>query len=216
MTRSDSAIANAPRNAIAVLGGSFDPVHLAHLWMAQAALEQLPVQQVLLIPTATSPLKPDGPVATNEQRLAMLRLAISGHRELAIDTWELEQNETSYTLKTLEHLRQENAERDIYLIIGADSLASFDRWHEPQQVLSLCQLSVVRRGGQAAPNYDILNSYVSPSQLAQIQANELRMPQIELSSSEIRRRIASGQSIRFRVVAPVAAFIHHERLYLPE
>ena len=213
MSTTDEFEHRADNQAIAVLGGSFDPVHFGHLWMAQASLEQLPVQQVYLIPTATSPLKPDGPVANNQQRLDMLRLAISGASELVIDPWELRQDEISYTLRTLRHLSEQSPKRSIYLVIGSDSLASFDRWHRPAEVLKQSHLCVIARGGHPKPDYSVLRSMSSESEIAAIAHREIQMPQIELSSTEIRERVRRGDSIRFLVPAPVAALIQSDGLY---
>lgn len=198
---------------IAILGGSFDPVHLGHLWMAEAALEQLPVGEVRLIPTATSPLKPDGPTATNEQRLKMLRLALGGAESLLVDSWEIEQEEISYTLTTLKHLATSFPKRQLFLVVGADSLASFDRWHEPTEILQYCTLSVIPRGAHEPPDYSILESLATAQQLKEIRNAEIKMPQIEISSSDLRKRVQSGRSIRFRVPHPVAAMIHNDSIY---
>ncbi|PHQ31630.1 nicotinate (nicotinamide) nucleotide adenylyltransferase [Rhodopirellula bahusiensis] len=216
--RSVSASETTPpsNHGIGILGGSFDPVHVGHLWMAESALEQLPIDHVRWIPAATSPLKPHGPVASNEHRLQMLRLALSGQSGHVIDDWELRQDSVSYTLLTLEHLQEQFPDRPLYLIIGADSLASFDRWREPKQILKRCQLAVIARGGDPPPDYSILNGMTDESQFQRIRESQIRMPQIEISSSDLRQRVASGRSIRFQVPHPVRTLIAQEKLYQAE
>jgi len=200
-------------HGIGILGGSFDPVHVGHLWMAESALEQLPIEHVRWIPAATSPLKPHGPVASNEHRLQMLRLALSGQSGLVIDDWELRQDSVSYTLLTLEYLQEQFPDRPLYLIIGADSLASFDRWREPEQILKRCHLAVIARGGDPPPDYSILDGMTDETQIQRIRESQIQMPQIEISSSDLRNRIATGRSIRFRVPHPVATLIDNEKMY---
>lgn len=199
--------------AVGIFGGSFDPVHLGHLWMAETALEQLPISEVQWIPTATSPLKQDGPLASDSQRLTMLRLALSGRNGHEIDTRELDREGVSYTVETLGELHREHPQRRIYLIIGADSLLSFDRWKAPEQILGLCTLAVVARGGMPPPDYRILRQFASPETIQQCCHAEIQMPVIEISSSDLRERVQQSRSIRFRVPHPVEAHIRHEQLY---
>lgn len=201
------------QRAVGVFGGSFDPVHLGHLWTAEAALEQLPIEHVRWMPAATSPLKQFGPVASNSQRLTMLRLALSGQASHLVDTHELDRGGISYTVDTLEYLSERFPGRRLLVIVGADSLASFSLWKEPVRLLQQCTLAVVRRGGGPPPNYDVLNEFADAAKVRECRAAEIIMPQIEISSSGLRCRVNDGHSIRFRVPHPVAAFIEHEHLY---
>ncbi|MEM6364838.1 MAG: nicotinate (nicotinamide) nucleotide adenylyltransferase [Planctomycetota bacterium] len=202
--------------ATAIFGGSFDPVHLGHLWIAETALEALPVDQIRWMPAATSPLKPEGPVVKDRSRLQMLQLAIGGLDGHVVDDWELKQGDVSYTVETLRHLRDEVPERDLFLIIGADSLASWGQWHEPAEILSLAMPAVVARGGDPPPDYRVLQPFASSDVIDTIRGHEIMMPQIEISSREIRSRIAANRSIRFRVPHPVAALIEAQNLYRPK
>lgn len=199
--------------AIGIFGGSFDPVHLGHLWIAEAALGSLPIEQVRWMPAATSPLKKNGPVASNLQRLTMLRLALSGVDGHVIDTRELDRDGLSYTVDTLEELTQEFPDRRCYLIIGADSLNTFDQWKQPDRILKMCTLAVVARGGMAPPDYDVLKPFASNAQIADFRNAEIRMPPIEISSQMLRERIRQSKTIRFFVPHPVDAYIRHEGVY---
>lgn len=211
MTNSDSGDAN--RSGIAILGGSFDPVHVGHLWMAEAAFSQLPVDHVRWFPAATSPLKPGGPVASNDQRWRMLQLAIAGQNGHVADDFELRRDGVSYTVETLRHLREAFPDRPLFLIIGADSLASFDRWREPAEILSLCSVSVIARGGHEPPDDSVLRPFATQQRISEMRNYRVSMPQIEISSRDLRTRIGTGNSIRFQVPHAVAAMIEAERIY---
>ena len=181
--------------------------------MGEAALEQLPVDHIRWFPAAQSPLKPNGPVASNSQRLQMLQLALSSQSGHKIDTWELDREGTSYTVDTLTHLQSLHPNSPLYLIIGADSLASFDRWKDPQRILETCTLAVIARGGHDQPNYEILNEFATPETIDRCRAAQIKMPQIEISSSDLRDRIANEKSIRFQTPHSVEALIRNQSLY---
>jgi nicotinate-nucleotide adenylyltransferase len=198
---------------VAVFGGSFDPVHLGHLWMAELSREAMQLDEVVFVPAATSPLKPHGPVATNDQRLMMLRLAISGQTSMSIDTREIDRGGTSYTIDTIKELQRERPADQLFLLMGTDAFNSLDRWKEPVELLSLVTPIVLRRGGEGEPDWELCQRLVGRDRTDQIRGAALQLPVIELSSGELRDRISKGKSIRFRVPRPVEAYIEAERLY---
>ena len=198
---------------IGIFGGSFDPVHIGHLWIAEAALESLRLDEIHWIPAATSPLKPAGPVASNEDRLQMVRLAVSGCEKHIVDGREIERGDISYTVDTLQQIAFEQPSAARFLVIGSDSLASFRKWHQPERVLELATLAVVRRGGGVAIDWGVLQGLVDPARIAVFANHVISMPLIELSSTELRQRIAQGKSIRFRLPRAVEAYIDAQRLY---
>ena len=198
---------------VAIFGGSFDPVHLGHLWMAELSREAMQLDEIVFLPAATSPLKPHGPVATNDQRLMMLRLAISGQTSMSIDTRELDRGGTSYTIDTIKELREERPADQLFLLMGTDAFNSLDRWKEPVELLSLVTPIVLRRGGEAEPDWELCQRLVGRDRTDEIRAAALQLPVIELSSGELRDRISNGMSIRFRVPRPVEAYIEAEKLY---
>src|SRR5690606_35099434 len=120
---------------IGVFGGSFDPVHYGHLLLAVTAIESLGLDELRLIPAAQSPLKPHGPVASATARLDMLRLACGGTERLIVDGRETDRGGVSYTVDTLEELRQQFPDAELFFLMGADALASIRQWHEPQRLL---------------------------------------------------------------------------------
>ncbi len=201
------------RERIGIFGGSFDPVHVGHLWIGEAASEQLRLDRLLWIPTATQPLKPEGPVAGNEQRLEMLRLAVAGREGHVVDDRELRRNGVSYTLETVKELRREHPEATLLLIIGSDSLQSIRRWHRPEELLGEVELAVVRRGGEPPIDFSVLDGLVEPERIDAFRRDVLRMPVIELSSSDIRRRLEQGRGVRHLVPRAVEAYLAANRVY---
>ncbi|MFM2004279.1 MAG: Nicotinate-nucleotide adenylyltransferase [Planctomycetota bacterium] len=206
-------------NRVALFGGSFDPIHLGHLWVAQHALEHLGVDQVVFLPAATSPLKPNGPVASQADRLAMLQLALSkvvdadGTRPMTIDDREMHRGGVSYTVDTVEEIKRERGEVELFLLLGSDVLADFRRWHLPQKLLGLVTPAVYRRGGTAEIDWTVLEGLASQERIAEIRQSSLLIPMIELSSSDIRARIAAGRGIRFMVPEEVRRYIIDRSLY---
>lgn len=198
---------------VAIFGGSFDPVHFGHLWMAELSREAMDLDEVIFVPAATSPLKPHGPVASNEQRLAMLRLALSGHPQMRIDTREIDRGGTSYTIDTVQSLQEERPNVDWFLLVGADACNSLDRWKNPGTLLKIITPVVLRRGGDDAPNWELIQKIVGTERAKEIEAAAIMLPMIELSSAELRAQIQAGKSIRYRVPRPVEAYIEAENLY---
>lgn len=197
---------------LAIFGGSFDPVHLGHLWIAESSLEALALDRVLWIPAATSPLKPDGPLASSQARLDMVRLAIAGSPQHVVDDREITRGDISYTVDTLASIRAEHPDAEIFLLIGSDSLATLPRWKNPAQILELADLAVIQRAGEPPVDWSVLTEITSlPNPDRRHQS--VRIATIELSSSELRDRVQTGRSIRFRTPHAVEAYIRAHQLY---
>ncbi len=198
---------------VGIYGGSFDPIHIGHLWVAEAALESLQLSEIRWIPAATSPLKPDGTVASDHDRLQMLRLAVSGCQRHVIDDREIRRGQVSFTVDTMEEIQRELPGAEIMMVIGSDSLALLPRWHQPQRLLQMVIPAVVQRGGTEPIDFSLLDGVVSNDRIELFRRHIIRMPVIELSSSELRDRVAAGKSIRFRVPRAVEAYIEAQSLY---
>lgn len=196
--------------SIGIYGGSFDPVHVGHLWIAEAAREQLTLDEVRWIPAATSPLKRGGPIASDDDRLQMVRLAVSGNAKFVVDDRELRRGDVSFTVDTIAELAAEHNDAELFLVIGSDSLASFDRWHEPAKLLTMVTLAVIQRGGDPPIDFAVIEPFETESIDRHV---VVTMPAIEVSSTDLRRRIAAGHSIRYQVPAPVEAMIRAGGLY---
>jgi len=198
---------------IGLFGGSFDPVHLGHLLIAEASREALGLDEVRWLPAAQSPLKPTGPVASAADRLAMLRLACGGTPQFIIDDREIARGGVSYTVETLAEFADERPAAERFLLLGADALASIRQWHQPERLLQLCTPAVLQRGGHAEIDWSVLDGLVEPSRRAAIEQAVVPMPLIEISSTDLRERSADGRSIRFRTPRPVETYIANAGIY---
>ncbi|HEY6822292.1 MAG TPA: nicotinate-nucleotide adenylyltransferase [Burkholderiales bacterium] len=182
---------------VGLLGGTFDPVHNAHLAMARAALETLRLDRVLWLPTG-NPAYRKAPVASGADRVAMLKLALAHEPRYEVDERELQAGASGYTVDTLKALRRELRDDDLYLLIGADQFAKFDSWRDPGEVKRLAELAVFLR-----PRIDI-----DPRG-----ARVVPMQALEISASDIRARAARGEDLAGLVPAAVANYIQGRRLY---
>ena len=194
------------RQRIGIFGGTFDPVHIAHLAMAEWAREDLQLDKVVFIPNRIPPHKTTFATTSPECRLEMLELAIAGNPYFSISTIELDRDGPSYTVDTLRSLRQTTdfADADLFLIIGADNLIEFDQWRSAGEIQKLCVLAVYPRHG------------VQVGKACSIYAERailLKAPLLELASTEIRRRLAAGHSIRYLVPHPVFEYIERRGVY---
>ncbi|BDY03606.1 nicotinate-nucleotide adenylyltransferase [Ferrimonas sp. YFM] len=202
---------------LGLLGGTFDPIHNGHLQMALELHRRLGLDELRLLPNRLPPHKP-GAHADSEQRLAMVKLACAPHPQLSVDDRELKRQQPSYTVDTLEQLRQEHPDDSLCFIIGMDSLASFNQWYLPERILELANLVVCRRHGIAAPELGAFNRVVStePHILRDNPCGQILLTDLEpegLSSTAIRAALASGQLPRDHIPAAVADYIDHNGLY---
>lgn len=198
---------------IGIYGGSFDPIHLGHLLVAETVRDTLGLDQVRFVPAAQSPLKQDKPPTAAKNRIEMVQLAVGGNPQFVVDGREIGRGGVSYTVDTLTEIASENPAAQLYFIMGADSLVDFSKWHEPKRICELATLIVVSRGGHGDPDWKHLAPYVDESQMSAIQSSAVKMAQIEISSRDIRSRVSRGHSIRYQVPAGVAAYITEQQMY---
>lgn len=212
---------------VGILGGTFDPVHLGHLLLAEQAAEQLRLQHVLWIPAAIAPHQKIKHSTDQKQRLEMVQLATAGNPRFTVDDRELRRGGQSYTVDTLQELQRDFPEVEWILLMGGDSLRGLPMWRDPHRICALAQVVVVTRGGQAPPDMQILANYLPASTDSEaafqkdthaelqgiIDNHLLPMPQLEISSTDIRDRVKLGKSIRYMVPAAVEAFIVANGLY---
>jgi len=196
-----------------VFGGSFDPVHYGHLLMAECCREHCELDRILFVPTAQSPHKLETVPASASDRLEMLKLAVGGHSLFDISSFEIDKGGVSYSVDLLEHLRTESPEDELFFLMGADTLAEFGSWRQPKRICELVTPVVVSRPGAAAPEFDSLSDFVSEERLAELHDYHVHMPQIDISSTEIRARVSSGKSIRFQLPRAVEEYIRSNKLY---
>ena len=201
---------------LGLYGGSFDPVHYGHLLLAECCREALRLDEVWLIPAAVPPHKQSLELAPAKHRIEMLELALGGHEQIRASRLEIERGGVSYTVQTLEAVRQLQPTAKLFLLMGADSLRDLPTWREPIRICELAIPTVVRRGGTPEPEFTVLSSLVSPDRLAEIRAAQVEMPLIELSSTDLRHRAAAGHSLRFRTPRAVEKYIETHGLYKDE
>ncbi|MDP9274819.1 MAG: nicotinate-nucleotide adenylyltransferase [Chloroflexota bacterium] len=182
-------------SGVGVFGGTFDPVHVGHLAIANTALDELGLDRVYFVPARRSPLKQDGPIASAEDRLAMLAAAIADEPRFRVSQVELDRKGPSFTVDTLESLRGEG---DLFLILGSDAYADFERWREPARIRDLATIVLAARPG--APN-------------APAGVRMLDSPLMDISSRELRARAARGRSLRYLVPKAALRYIEEHRLY---
>ena len=181
---------------IAIYGGTFDPVHHAHLILAREAIEALSLEKVILVPAAISPLKKSAPVATGEVRLAMLRAAINGEPEFEVDECELRRPPPSYTIDTVREIRRREPDAEIHCLIGEDHVERLPQWSRFPELDKMVRFVVLdRTGKQPTHSYQVIRR------------------RIDISATEIRRRVAQNESIRYLVPESVEKIIHREKLY---
>ncbi len=198
---------------IGILGGSFDPVHLGHLILAECCREACSLEKVLLIPAALSPHKQGSQPASGEARVEMLNLAIGGHAPFEVCRVELDRGGVSYTVDTLAKLKESHQEDDLYFLMGGDSLIDFPNWREPARICELATVVFVSRPHEASPDFDALLAALSEDQVARIREHHVEMPQLDISSSDLRNRVNTGRSIRFQTPRAVEKYIEAHRLY---
>lgn len=194
---------------IGVLGSAFNPPHLGHLALAQEALWQLGLEEVVLVPTGDAPHKRIAEDPGREQRMAMTRLAAADDSRFSVSALEVEREGPSYTFETLRLLAEEKGDTELVFVMGADAAVGLESWRHPERVVELARLAVARRAGVS----DSEVAAVMRSLDAEGRATMLEMPQFGVSSSAVRERAAAGRPLRYLVPEPVARFIEEKGLY---
>ena len=190
-----------------VLGGTFDPVHVAHLIIAEHAREALALDLVLFVPAGDPWRKSHRAITAAEHRLAMLTLAIAGNDAFGVSDLELRRDGPTYTADTLAALAGERLDDEFWFIAGADALADLPNWHEPARIVKHARLAVAPRDARDA---DVLAQGVAEFR---DRIDLFDAPRLEISSTDIRERVAEGRSIRYLVPDAVAAYIAETGLY---
>ena len=193
---------------LGVLGGTFDPVHVGHLVLGEAAREELALERVLFVPAGQPWRKTGQEITAGEQRLEMLRLAVDDNPAFEVVELELQRLGPSYTADTLAELRGRHPDADLYLILGEDALADLPDWRDPNRILDLATLAVARRPTRSGPGGCI----EAPPNVGG-HTIWLTMPVLAVSASDIRERVREGLSIRYLVPEAVRNYIEDHCLY---
>ena len=199
---------------IGVLGGTFDPIHMGHLIIAEEVRARLDLTEVLFVPAGQPLLKPNNVISPAQHRVEMVRLAIADEPSFKLATMEIERPGPSYTVDTITELgSQIRAGAKLFFILGWDNLIQLPQWHQPRRLVKLCRLVPVPRVGHPSPDLDSLEAAIPGLSQSIIM---LDTPQIEISSSEIRERVARGLSIHQLVPEAVERYIREHGLYFRE
>jgi nicotinate-nucleotide adenylyltransferase len=201
---------SGPTMRLGVFGGSFDPVHNGHLALARACQHQAALDEVWFMPTAVQPLKARGPHADDKDRIEMLRLATADEPAWRVCTLEIERGGRSYTIDTMRQLHEELPEATMFFLIGADALRDVTQWKEPRELFQLATPLIVHRPGEPEPVVGTLEELCTNT----TQPQAVNMPAVDVSSTEIRRRVAAGDSIESLAPRAVSDYIVRHKLYM--
>lgn len=187
---------------LGIFGGTFDPVHNGHLMLADAALSELQLDRLYLVPAAQSPFKPEDTPTGNGARLELLQLAFADHDRCEIDPQELQRGGTSYTIDTLREYTARHPNATLTCLIGADHVPTLPQWRDAAQLSELAQFAAVLRPGEPPAAFP-----------APFRGQWLQGQPVDIAASDIRVRVRSGQDIQHLVPAPVAGAIAKHQLY---
>ncbi len=187
---------------IGLLGGSFNPIHIGHLILANTVLESLQLDFIIFIPCNIQPLKPESSLIDANARLEMIKLAIENNNKFSVSDIEINRGGKSYTIETIKYFK--NLYDDLYFIIGADNIKDFDNWKDPDDIILLAKIVVTNRGGI---------KFSLPQKLRDKEVLVIKIPNIEISSTDIRERIKNNKSIKYFVPEKVEEFILNNNLY---
>lgn len=197
---------------VGIFGGTFDPIHCAHLILAEHAWEQFQLDTVLLMPCAVPPHKEDREITSALHRSRMVQLAIEDNSHLKFSNFELEREGTTYTADTVQLLSKEHPECEYFFILGADSLFYIEKWYHPEQILEQIPILAAVRGNMEKEDlYRQIDSLKERYPSSQIEL--LDIPHIEISSTLIREHVRQGKTIKYYVPKDVEKYIYQQKLY---
>ena len=195
---------------IGVLGGTFDPIHLAHLVAAEEVRVRMALERVLFVPAGLPPHKLHVNVTPTEHRLKMVELAIADNPHFTLSRVDIDRFGPSYTVDTIELLHSEyGPDAELYFIMGSDSLSELLTWHKPERLIRLCRIVALTRPGHRVDLKEL--NRLLPGAIARVQL--LDMPLLEISGTDLQRRVRAGLSIKYLVPPAVETYIHRHGLY---
>jgi nicotinate-nucleotide adenylyltransferase len=208
---------NAMGEKTALFGGSFDPIHLGHLILARSVAEQLGLDRVIFLPSATPPHKEASELTPAVHRAAMVRLAVDGEPLFDVSDYDLTRDGPTYTVQTVAYFQEQLGSATVlHWIIGSDSLAELASWYQVGELVERCRVITAARPGWEKPDLAVLHRLIGDARLAKVESGILKTPRIDISSTVIRARVRAGRSIRYLVPEPVRAYIREQQLYRSE
>lgn len=199
---------------IGLYGGSFDPPHHGHLIIARSVAEALRLDRVVFLPSARPPHKDGGTLADPNARAAMVKLCIEEEPTFELSDFDLARAGPSYTIDTIQHFRKRYGDGvELYWIIGGDSLGELTTWHRVSEIVDACHVVTARRRSSKDIDWEKLSGSLNGSQVSRLRDAVLETPIIDISATDIRRRVSKGLSIRFLLPDPVRTYIEEHKLY---
>ncbi|WP_313128663.1 nicotinate-nucleotide adenylyltransferase [Anaerocolumna sp.] len=198
-------------NKIGIMGGTFNPIHIAHLILAESAYEQLQLDKILIMPSKKPPHKLHEPIVSDHHRKEMVRLAIDGNPHFEMSSMELDREGITYTADTLQQLTKDYPENEYYFILGWDSLQQIEKWREPDTIFRLAH--IVAAGRYHSSKDKIEDQVHHLNKIYHGKIHVLEIPNMDLSSEMLREYIKSGKSIRYYVPSQVEQYIRDHGLY---
>jgi len=202
---------------IALFGGTFDPIHPGHTTVAAAAADHIGAEAIVFIPAKCSPLKNRLPEASDDDRLQMIALAIAGNKKFQLSDYELRKSKPGYTLETVRQFQADyGSDTSIYWLIGADNIDDLPRWYRVVELIDQCNLSVMYRAGCETPNFARFIDIWGPQRVEKLQKNIIETPLIDISSTQIRNRLAAGRDVTDMLSPLITDYIRKHNLYQSE
>ena len=198
---------------VGIFGGTFDPLHLGHLILAEQCREQGRLDQLWFVPSPRPPHKSDRTLTRFDQRVEMLQLAIAGQSSFRVEEIEKDRPGPSYTVDTVAELRQRHPAHEFFLLLGSDTLADIHTWYEPARLLALVGLLVMTRPGHPVRTAEQIRASLLLPESTPVRVEQIASPLIDISSRELRARAAAGRSLRYLVPRAVEVFVREKHLY---
>jgi nicotinate-nucleotide adenylyltransferase len=202
---------------IALFGGTFDPIHLGHTRVADDARRRIGAEKLIFIPAKCSPLKGFPPRASDADRFNMIALAIAGERSFEVSDYELNKSAPSYTLETVRKFQKDfGGQTAIHWLVGADGVDDLVYWHKIVELIDACHLTTMYRAGCERPDFSRFEDLWGRQRVEKLQQDIVQTPLIDISSTEIRKRLADGHDAADMLHPTVADYIREHGLYQAE
>lgn len=202
------------KRKIALFGGTFDPIHLGHTTVATDAADCIGAEKLIFVPAKRSPLKGFSPKADDNDRLEMISLAIREEKKFQVCDYELRKSTPNYTLETVKKfLSDYGSDTSIYWLIGADSIDDLTQWYKITELIDTCNLATMYRAGCEPPNFNRFKGFWGDKRVEKLQRNIIKTSLIDISSTNIRNRLAAGLDITDMLHPAVAEYIYKHSLY---
>ncbi|MBN2127885.1 MAG: nicotinate (nicotinamide) nucleotide adenylyltransferase [Sedimentisphaerales bacterium] len=201
-------------STIALFGGTFDPIHLGHATVAEAAARQIEAEKVIFIPAKCSPLKGFAPRAGDADRLRMIELTLADNETFLVSDCELHRPAPSYTLDTVRHFKKEyGPATTVHWLLGADSIDDLVHWYGIEDLIDECSVTTMQRAGYETPDFDRFEPAWGAQRVGKLKRNVVQTPLIDVSSTEIRKRLRSGSNVEGMLHPDVIEYVNERGLY---